>query len=80
MKRKNWEDFLRLSGTEFRIDIISSNPGSQPCTTLLNGEYVNVYSSIIMEAGMTRVTGYASFYVEILFDENDNYLGIGVWE
>ena len=76
MKMKNWEDFLRLNDTEHKI----VDYGNTPWEVDVNLAPVKVYKSIEMVEGMNSVTGYSGFIINILFDENDNYLGIGAWE
>jgi hypothetical protein len=77
MKRQNWEDFLRLSGTEYKIENYTEKDYAYE---YINGEKVQVYSRIFIREGMKKVTGYNWFYITISFDANENYLGIGAWE
>jgi hypothetical protein len=74
MKREHWENFLRLNGIEYSIQL---DPDWYPD---VDGEVVDVHSYIRIDEGDRKVSGYGGFYTAVLFDANGEFIGIGAWE
>jgi argininosuccinate synthase len=74
MKLQEWIEFLVKNDIQIELE------KHKPWVVDVNGTDVSVYTSIELKEGNRKITGYMGFMTSVLFDENEEFLGIGAWE